>query len=689
MLVVAVGILAYHNSFTGPFIFDDTPSILENPTIRHLWPIWQTLSISHIRNTTFEGRPLINLSFAINYALGGYNVWGYHALNLAIHILAALTVLGIVHRTLLQPSLRERYGTAASELALAVAILWMVHPLQTEAVTYLSQRAESLMGLFYLLTMYYFIRGTASSSPWRWYGWCVTACALGMASKEVMVSAPLMVILYDRTFVSGSFREAWRARKQFYLALAVTWIPLVYLAASAGTHSGAAGFGGQMAWWQYAVTQSRAITHYLSLAVWPRPLVFDYGPILIASPGRLAPHILTIGLLVVGTGFSVRRWPALGFLGCWFFAILAPSSSVVPVMTQTMAEHRMYLSLLALVVLGVMGIHALVGRRTVSVALLLAIALGVLTWRRNQDYRSDVSIWNDTVAKWPLNPRGQYSLAIALGQVGKIEDAIGRYEEAIRLKPNYVEAHYNLGITLGKAGRLPEAIEHLQEALRIKPDYVEAHNSLATALEQAGRIPEAIEQLQLAIHINPEYAEAHYSLAIALWREGRTAEAIEHLEQAVRLKPDFAEAHYSLATALEQAGRIPEAIEHLQLAIHINPVYAAAHYSLAIDLGQEGRTAEAIEHLEQAVRLKPDFAEAHYSLAIDLGREGRITEAIEHLEQAVRLKPDFAEVHYSLAIALEQAGRIPEAIEHLQLAIHINPEYAEARAALTRMQVRP
>ena len=212
LVVVAAGLLAYHNSFTGPFIFDDLPSIPENPTIRHLWPIWQPLSPPQTGGITVEGRPVINLSLAINYALGGYDVRGYHVLNLTIHILAGLTLFGVVRRTLLQPRLRERFGGVANELALAVAVLWTVHPLQTESVTYIVQRAESLMGLFYLLTLYCFIRSVESPRPRVWCGLCLTACAVGMASKEVMASAPLLVMLYDRAFISGSFREAWRRR---------------------------------------------------------------------------------------------------------------------------------------------------------------------------------------------------------------------------------------------------------------------------------------------------------------------------------------------------------------------------------------------------------------------------------------------------------------------------------------------
>jgi len=248
VVAVAAGLLAYHNSFTGSYFHDDFGSIIENPTIRQLWPIWKPLSPPYGTGWTVGARPLINLSVAVNYALGGYNVWGYHALNLAVHILAGLALLGIVRRTLLH---RARFCAAADELALAIAVLWMVHPLQTQAVTYIIQRSESMMGLFYLLTLYCFIRGVESplmengkwfmgDGSWRlgarlWYGLSVAACASGMTCKQVMVSAPVMVLLYDRAYVSGTFREAWRRRWPLYVGLASTWVLLGLVLVLGGT----------------------------------------------------------------------------------------------------------------------------------------------------------------------------------------------------------------------------------------------------------------------------------------------------------------------------------------------------------------------------------------------------------------------------------------------------------------------
>src|SRR6266403_1569474 len=199
LLIVAAVLLAYGNSFSGPFIYDDLTSIPENLHIRHLWPLWDTLQAPH---TTAEGRPLVCLTLALNYALGGLEVWGYHAVNLATHVFAAIVLFGIVRRTLDGPRLGGRFGPYASGLAAAVALCWAVHPLQTESVTYIIQRTESMMGLFLLLSLYCVIRGHDSPRRSEWYATAVVCCALGMGSKETMGIAPIIVLLYDRIFLA-------------------------------------------------------------------------------------------------------------------------------------------------------------------------------------------------------------------------------------------------------------------------------------------------------------------------------------------------------------------------------------------------------------------------------------------------------------------------------------------------------
>ncbi|HUI08403.1 MAG TPA: tetratricopeptide repeat protein, partial [Verrucomicrobiae bacterium] len=494
LVLIAAGLLAYHNSFTGPFIFDDVPSIQDNPTIRHLWPIWGPLSTPHRGRLTVEGRPIVNLSLAINYALGGYEVWGYHALNLTVHLLAGLTLLGIVRRTLRSPRLRERFGASADGLALATAVLWTVHPLQTESVTYVIQRAEVIMGLSYLLTLYCFIRAVNSRRTGVWYGLCLSTCALGMVSKEVMISAPVMVLLYDRAFVSASFRETWRRRWPLYLGLSATWVLLSYSQARSLGHSWINTQSKGVTWWMYLLTEPGVILHYLRLSLWPQPLCFDYYGWPIARTWTSAlPAALVMVILLGATGWAWKTKTTWGFLGAWFFLILAPSSSFIPLDSPAF-EHRMYLPLVAVVTLLVIGLYSLAGRRSAVVFVAAAIGFVFLSARRNQDYRSELAIWRDTVAKRPDNPRAQSSVGIALGRMGRFQEAIGHFEQALRLKPDYADAHSNLGTALLQEGDLQGAIKHYEQALQIEPNDAQAHFNFGVALEQAGQRDQAIDQ---------------------------------------------------------------------------------------------------------------------------------------------------------------------------------------------------
>ncbi len=638
--LILAAIAAYHNSFTVPFVFDDVPAIEGNPSIRQLWPLSGVLAPGLDGGLTVSGRPLVNLSLAINHALGGDTVGGYHLGNLLVHVLAGLTLFGIARRTWQQPRLAVRFGTAAFPLGLLVAVIWLLHPLQTESVTYVVQRAESLMGLCYLMTLYGFIRSTESDHPRRWLWLSFAACLLGMAAKEVMVSAPLVVLLYDVTFVAGSFDEAWRRRWRYYLGLAGTWLLLGWLVAGTTGRGGTAGFGTTVGPWSYLLTQCQAIVHYLGLVFWPQPLVFDYGTAAVGQLAEVWPQAFLLMALAAGTLVAVARRLAWGFAGAWFFLLLAPSSSVVPVASQTMAEHRMYLPLIVPVMLTVAGLYVWLGRRSFLVCGALAAGGGGLTFLRNADYRSDLALWTDTVAKCPANGRAHNNLGKAVFAAGRPTEAVAHYQAAIRLQPAAPEPYNNLGLALAQLNRPAEAINHYQEALRRQPKYPEAHNNLGNSLLAAGRRDEAGTHYEEALRLKPGWAEAHSNLANVRLEQGRTAEAIQHGEEAVRLEPGYAAGHYNLGNALVPAGRLPLALTHYEAALRLRPDYADVANNLGNVLVELGRLPEAISRYEQALQLKPDYADPRRNLAAVLVHLGRGPEAITHLRVLVQLRPD-------------------------------------------------
>ena len=686
-LLAAAVVAAWAGSFAGPFVFDDLPSILENESIRRLRPLGAVLFPDQAGGLTTSGRPLLNLSFALNHAVGGTSVRGYHAANLAIHVAATLLLFGFVRRTLESAPLRARFGPRAVGLAAAVAAVWSLHPLQTESVTYIVQRAESLAGMFLLLALYAFARGTAPGPrAGRWFAVAVAACVLGTATKEIVAAAPLLAFCWDRAFVSGGWRAAWRRHGRIHLALAASWLLLAGLVAATDGRGGTAGFGAGITPWTYALTQCRALATYLGLAVWPYPLVFDYGPGVERHLGAVLPQALAVCALLAGAGWAVVRRPALGFVGAWFFVLLAPSSSFVPIVTQTMAEHRLYLPLAAPVALLVLG-GAAVGARGVLVAVpLLAAALALATAARNRDYRGELALWADTAAKYPANARAHNNLGQAQFRAGAIEAAVASYGRALALQPDYPETHYNLGVARAQLGRLDEAIASYGRALAVQPDYPEALNNLGNALVRAGRPAEAVSRYEEAVRRRPAFAEAHNNLGNVLAQLDRGAEAEPHFRRALALRPDYAEAHYNWGNALAAGGRMAEALARYEAAVKLNPGYAEAHVNAGNALLALGRPAEALPAYERAAALAPGLPDAPFNLASALLELGRWADAVPPLERALRLRPDFPAARRALGYALGRLGRPAEALAHYEAYLAAVPGDAEVRAEAARLR---
>ena len=344
------GVLTYRNALRTPFVWDDKLTIVTNQSIRTLWT-WAVLSPPP--NTPVAGRPLANLSFALNYALGGLDVAGYHALNLVIHLVAAALLFGIVRRTVRVHHGQEQASDLVSSfVALIAAAAWMVHPLVSEVVDYVTQRTESLMGLFCLATLYGAIRAAESQHAVGWARFAIAACACGMLTKESMVVAPVLVAMYDRTFLYPSVREAVRRRGVLYVGLAATCVIAAAMVSSAPRLRAASASG--VTPWVYAVNQPQVLSRYVRLIFWPRSLVLDYGPPRPIPVSGIVPEATLVVGLVLATAIALVRWPRAGFLGAAFLLTLAPTTSFVPVPAEVGAERRMYLPLAAAAVLVVM-----------------------------------------------------------------------------------------------------------------------------------------------------------------------------------------------------------------------------------------------------------------------------------------------------------------------------------------------
>jgi len=553
--LIIAGVTVYANSFRVPFIYDDEHSILENPHILRLWPLSEVMSAPP--QSGLSGRPILSLSLALNYALSGYSVWSYHLFNLLVHLLAGLTLYGIVRRTLLCERLCEKFGDDSRVLACVVAAVWLVHPLQTESVTYIVQRAESLMGLFYLLTLYSAIRVMQGGKFLIWSAVSVVCCGLGMGTKEVMVTAPVMVLLYDRAFAAGSFAAALRRRWGLYLGLAGMWVILAW-SLRRGSRSDTVGFSMGIAVMDYALNQCRVIVHYLRMSVWPQGLCLDYGWPVEKNFWRLWPFAAVISGMGIVTVWGFIRNRAWDYPVMWFFVVLSPTSSFVPV-ADLAYEHRMYLSLACLAALAVLGGYSLLRRfwrnkaakqiGLVSAVIVIGV-LGVVTLRRNNDYRSAESIWRQALDVSPDSFRAHGNLGIALKSQGKNDEAMSHFLQSLKLKPDDAAASYNVGRIFQLQGKLDEAEKYYRQAVQTGPGFVKAYNNLGIVLSGQGKNDEAVEYFEQALRIKPDYIEVHLNLGAVLKLQGKTDEAAGHYRRALEIDPNHTAAGEALQSLL-------------------------------------------------------------------------------------------------------------------------------------------
>ena len=594
-ILLIAGAAIYSNSLSSPFIFDDTVSVVANSSIRE----WTRGVLFAGRETPTAGRPLVNVSMALNYAVGQLDVRGYHLWNVAMHLLCTLLLFLCAQLTLRLPRVPAWLRDQATAVAFAMALLWMVHPLNSEVVDYITERSESMMALAFLTTMYASGRALGSARRGAWQALAVTACAAGMACKESMVTAPVAVALYDATMVFESPAQAFRERWRFYSALAATWVILATLLQT-GARIHSAGFSSGVSPWTYLLNQTVMLVRYLRLAVWPTGLVVNYGWPRPLSLVDVLPAALLVAALILMTVITLWRRPMLGFLGAWFFLTLAPTSSIVPIATEVGAERRMYLPLIALVALALIALARLGTRNprgrpaTVALVAILATILGAATLARNREYASALGLAETALARWPT-PAAESAVGQELALAGRHDEAIARLRQAA---PSFPRAYYHLGGELFNQGRIDEALPPLEQFVRLEPELAEAvpaRTMIGRALMLQQQWPKAEEQLQLVLSMSPSRGPAHATalgfLADTLFAQQKFAAAQAAYTSYLQERPDDVGAMTNLAVSLSALGRLDEAVSAFRRAVEMNPRDPQLRRNLDLALEEQAHAA--------------------------------------------------------------------------------------------------
>lgn len=609
LFIVLAGLLVYAGTFHVPFVFDDFSSIVGNPVIRNLDNFFSNGIGYRYNPRRFIGY----LSFAVNFRFGGLDVAGYHLVNIVIHLANALLVYLIVRMTMRTPRLAgSRLIPRGGHIALASGLLFAVHPVETQAVTYIVQRFASLATMFYLGAIALYAAGRLAhtrADRFRGAGSTALLCSAVLAgivaqgTKEIAVTLPFAVFLYEELFFPPSSRK----RGVFFCSIVMAAVSAVILMAyGTGTSIDKllSDVGGEMGAasvspGRYLLTQFRVIVTYVRLVFLPLQQNIDYAyPVYhsLYQPQVLASLVVILMLLGTGVALFVRANrggdPGLRLLSFgifWFFLTLSVESSVIPI-ADVIFEHRLYLPSAGAFMAISAGIAFLGGRapRTVvAVGCLLLFVLAGATLQRNAVWSNAEALWRDAIAKSPDKARPYNELGNVYVDAGRYAEAIALFKTALVRNPSYIQAHNNLGNAYDKIGDFDAAIAAYQVVLRLSPGQPAALNNLGGVYFRKGWVERAIAEYEAALRIKPDYADARNNLGTGYRSQGRYAEAVDQFRQALRLMPDSAVIHNNLGIAYALSGRGDAAAESFRAAVRLQPDNEDYRRNLAIALKQK------------------------------------------------------------------------------------------------------
>ena len=581
-------ILIYANTLGSPFVFDSRSNIESNPHIRI-----SKITLNDLAKAAFKSpakqRPLPNISFALNYYLHGYNVVGFHVVNILIHISTGFLLYLFVKTTFCTPALRSRYGNYMW-ISFFTAAVWMVHPLQTQSVSYIVQRMNSLATMFYILSILLYARFRLSRQQrkkWWLFSGCILAGIMALASKQTAATLPVFIIAYEWYF----FRDLdlkWLKNHIPLLTgclLLAAVIVLALLGSDPLDRILGEYKGRDFTPIQRLLTESRVVIFYLSQLLWPHPSRLNLDHNFPLSNSLLDPmttffSILTLAALIGLAVVTARKQRLLSFCIMWFFGNLVIESSIVAL--EIIFEHRVYLPSMTFSLIVVLVVYRWVKPTWLQAVLLCAMVTvgAVWTYERNAVYSDRITFWQDCVDKSPRKARPHNNLGVALADQGYHDEAVKKYLKALQIDPHYQDPVANIGLSLAEQGKIEESITQFSKALEMNPKDYKTLNNLGASLIVVDRHAEAVQYLSEAITLNPYYAQAHNNLGVGLQLQGRLEEAIDHFSTAVQLDPDYTRAYNNLGVILANQGRFEEAIDQFSAALKVNPGYKNARLNL-------------------------------------------------------------------------------------------------------------
>jgi tetratricopeptide (TPR) repeat protein len=714
LLISCVGILAYSNIFHCSFHFDDIWLITDNFVIR---------SISNLQNiwNFLPCRFIFYLSLALNYHFHQLDVFGYHVVNLTIHLVSAILVWWLVLLTFSTPAMKE--GTIEKSaierksfhkfnrtlpilktlqkstiightnlIALFVGLIFVSHPIQTQGVTYIMQRAASMATLFYVASLCFYVKSRllTGHSPLLgriYYMGSFITTIIAMFTKEITITLPLMILLYEFSFLRTKKSLDWKCLVPFLLTLFI--IPVTMLLTKAGnaisTQEMQRALEGstEISTMQYILTQFKVIVTYIRLIFLPLNQNLDYDYPISHSIVEL-PTLFSFLFLIVIFFSAVRlfsKYRLVSFSIFWFFLTLLPESSLFPI-KDVIYEHRLYLPLVGYSMFLVSGIYYLFGKNTIiTMGIVLTMIVGcnsVLTYQRNKVWKDEFTLWDDSVRKSPHKARPYNNRGKAYDDQGNLPQAIADYSKAIEINPNYADAYCNRGNIYNKLGNFTQAMFDYNKAIEINPDYELAYNNRGSVYEKQDNLTQALSDYNKTIELNPKLAEAYNNRGNVYDKQGSFPQALSDYTKAIEINPKFAMAYANLGDVYIKQGNLSQAMADYTKAIEINPNFAEAYSNRGIVYYDQGNVSQAISDFTKAIEINPKFAKAYNNRGLAYDKQGNFNQAISDYAKAIEINSKYTEAYNNRGGAYSQQGNLSQAISDFNKAIELNPNYGDA-----------
>jgi len=691
-----VGGLIYSNSLSAQFILDSEDRIKNNQYLRISSLTPGSLSEAVFNEKSSKNRPIPSLSFALNYYFDQYNVKYYHVVNIFLHIITGF-LLFLLYETLLGFAGPDHDTGHPPFAALAAALMWLVHPLHTQSVTYIVQRSNILAALFCIGSLLMYIHSRRSKRPVKKITVLATAVIfwlLALGCKQNAAVLPFIVLLCEWFFIQD-MRRAWlKDNLKYFIGIFLLFglIAFIYLGIDpiAKLNSMRDFSQARFTLSERILTQFRVVVYYISLFCFPHPsrLNLDYDfPLshsLFDPVTTLLSALLLIGLIFAGI-LTARKHRLVSFCIFWYFLYLAIESSIIPL--AIIFEHRTYMPFMGLTLLVVMSVDRYLKPLWLKIILIGAIVsvCSLWTYQRNTTWQDPVTLWQDVVNKSPSKARPYANLGWAFHNINKIDNAIANYKAALKIEPYHLETLINLGAALQDLNRIEEAVAYFKTALRVNPNQVEALANLGSALMDQGQTRQAEKYLRAALEIDPANTHALNNLGAAFENQGHPDEAARLFKAALKVDPDNVSALNHLGLVHIANSDISKALDLFKHALRLEPGNAETHVNLGAAYLKLEQFETAILHLKTALKLDPEMAQAHTNLGIALLQQGQFQNGFLHIKKAVELEPDDRDARVNLTRALDIKRQIDSNIVELRKAADADPQNPHVYANLANL----